>query len=77
MKNGKKIGWQRWLLAGISVLVIIGMWVYKTMTGRFAGMSPADALPMIITSFAVTCGKVALMAGVMLALRWIAGKVKG
>ena len=77
MKIEKKIGWQRWLLAGVSILVIIGMWVYKTMTGRFAGMSVADALPMMVTSFAVTCGKVALMAGVMLALRWVAGKIKG
>ncbi len=77
MEGKKKIGWQRWLLAGVSVLVIIGMWVYKTMTGRFAGMSAADALPMMVTSFAVTCGKVALMAGAMLALRWVAGKIKG
>lgn len=77
MECKKKIGWQRWLLAGVSILVIIGMWVYKTMTGRFAGMSMADTLPMMVTSFAVTCGKVALMAGVMLALRWVAGKIKG
>ena len=76
MKN-KKIGWQRWLLAGVSVLVIIGMWTYKTVTGQFAGMSAADTLPMVVTSFLVTCGKVALMTGVMLALRWVAGKVKG
>ena len=76
MKN-KKIGWQRWMLAGVSVLVIIGMWTYKTVTGQFAGMSAADTLPMVVTSFLVTCGKVALMTGVMLALRWVAGKVKG
>ena len=76
MKN-KKIGWQRWLLAGVSVLVIIGMWTYKTVTGQLAGMSAADTLPMVVTSFLVTCGKVALMTGVMLALRWVAGKVKG
>ena len=77
MKNEKKSGWQRWLLAGVSILVIIGMWTYKMALGRFAGMSAADALPMIITSFVVTCGKVALMTGVMLALRWVAGKIKG
>lgn len=76
MKNNK-IGWQRWLLAGAAVLVIIGMWAYKTATGQFAGVTATEALPMMVTGFIVTCGKAALMAGIILALRWIAGKVRG
>ena len=76
MKSEKKIGWQRWLLAGVAVLVIVGMWAYKMVTGQFVVMSEADTLPMMLTGFVVTCGKVTLITGVMLALRWIAGKVK-
>lgn len=76
MNRPKKSDWKRWLLAGVSVLVIVGMWVHKSLAGKFAEMSAADALPMIAVSVAVTGFKAMLITAVLMAARWIAGKVR-
>lgn len=76
MKSEKKISWQRWLLAVASIIAIIVMWTRKNVAGQFAGMSAADALPMIVINVAVTGAKVAVMAGVLLLARRIAAKLR-
>lgn len=76
MNRTKKSDWKRWLLAGVSVLVIIGMWVHKNVAGKFTEMSAADALPMIAVNVVVTGMKVLLITAVLMAARWIAGKIR-
>ena len=71
----KKEPW-RIVVALLSVGWIIGMWVKKDVTGIDATMSPADALPLVITTIAVTALKVLAIAAVILLLKWLARKIK-
>ena len=74
-KTDKKPVW-RIIVFWLSVAVIMLMWVYKGMTGTLSGMSLADALPMIAVSFVVTLVKVAVMAGILLLVKWVVSKIK-
>lgn len=52
------------------------MWVKKDVAGIYAGMSVEAALPLIVTTLAVSLLKTAALAGVILLVKWIIGKVK-
>ena len=60
-----------------SILYIVYMWVRKDVVGIYASLPPEDALPLLITTMAVFLGKVALLAAVILMLKWISGKIGG
>ena len=74
-KSQKKPAWRiAAFILGVAAIVV--MWAGKDVTSRFAGMSPEQALPMVVTSIAVTLLKVALMTGVVLLIKWLAGKIR-
>lgn len=52
------------------------MWVKKDVAGIYAAMPAEHALPMIVTTWAVSLLKTAALAGVILLVKWIIGKVK-
>lgn len=75
MKNQKKEPW-RIIVAIISVAFIIYMWVEKDVVAIYSSMPAEQALPLIVTTVAVTLVKVGLMTVGILFLKWIVGKFK-
>ena len=69
----KKEPW-RYIAAGISVIYIIYMWVQKDVAGIYAAMAPEQALPLAITTVAVSLAKVAALAGIILLVKWLTKK---
>jgi len=67
----------RILLAVLSAAFIVWMWVKKDAAGIYAAMPPEAAIPMIVTGLAVSLGKAALIAGGILLIKWILGKIGG
>ena len=64
-------------LGVVSILYIVYMWVRKDVVRIYASLPPEDALPLLIITVAVFLGKVALLAAVILLLKWISGKIGG
>ena len=60
-----------------AVVWIVTMWVKKDIAATLAAVPAAAALPMIVTSLAVTLVKVALMAGGIMLIKWLFGKIGG
>ena len=69
----KKDPW-RYVAAGISVLSIVCMWVKKDVAGIYAAMPADQALPLAMTTVAVSLAKAALLAGIILLISWLTGK---
>jgi len=67
----------RILLAALSAAFIVFLWVKKDIAGIYAAMPPEAAIPMIVTSLAVSLGKATLIAGGILLIKWILGKIGG
>ena len=65
----KKEPW-RILLALVSLAYIIFLWAYKGMDTA-ASLPEEAVLPLMVTTAAVSLGKAALLAGVLLLIRWI------
>ena len=63
-------------VAAASVIFIIAMWVKKDVASIYSQLSPADALPLLVTTVAVTALKAAALTGSLLLIRWIAGKIR-
>ena len=68
----KKEPW-RWIVFGLSVAYILYMFISKSGGGS---LPSGELLPMAVTGIAVTAVKVALIAGGILLLRWLASKLK-
>ncbi|MBR2848813.1 MAG: hypothetical protein IKB87_05100 [Clostridia bacterium] len=60
----------------LSVAFIVFMWVKKDITAIYAKMPSEDILPLFATTVAVSLLKVAAIAGAVLLIKWIVGKVK-
>ena len=75
MKKQQKEPW-RIIVGVLSIALIAFMWVKKDVAGIYAGMSVEAALPLIVTTLAVSLLKTAALAGVILLVKWIIGKVK-
>lgn len=75
MKKKQKEPW-RIIVGVLSIALIAFMWVKKDVAGIYTGMSVEAALPLIVTTLAVSLLKTAAMAGVILLVKWIIGKVK-
>lgn len=71
----KKEPW-RYVVAAISVIYIVYMWVQKDVAGIYAAMPPEQALPLAVTTVAVSLAKVAVLTGLILLAKWILGKFK-
>ena len=73
--NFKKEPWR--LVVGIAAIAyIVYMWIDKDLLSAFSGISAEQALPVAVTSAAVTITKVLLLAGAVLGIKFIADKLK-
>lgn len=73
--NFKKEPWR--LVVGLaSIVYIVYMWVNKDLLSDLTQIPVDGALPMAVTSIAVTIAKFALLAGAVLVIKLIANKVK-
>ena len=74
--NGKKREPWRIVVFIIAAAYIIYMWVEKDIVAIYSSMPPEQALPMAVTTIVVSLVKVAFIAGGILLVKWIAGKLK-
>lgn len=75
MNKQKKEPW-RIIVAILSIAFIIYMWVEKDIVSIYSSMPAEQALPLAVTTVAVSLLKVgALTVGILFA-KWIVGKVK-
>ena len=70
----KKEPW-RIVVFVLAVVCILWMQVKNDIAGTLVGVPKEQVLPMLVTGVAVTLLKVALLAGIVLLLKWIAGKL--
>lgn len=61
----------------ISIAFIVYTWVEKDILEIYATMPKEQIFPMIVTTLAVTLLKVAGIAGGILLVKWLAGKISG
>ena len=71
----KKEPW-RYAVAAIAVIYIIYMWAEKDLISVYGNLPSDQILPMAVTSVAVTLAKVALLAGAVFLVKWLAGKFR-
>ena len=75
MKGKKREPWR--VIAGIlSIGAIVYMGTEKDIAATYAALPKEQLLPVILTSLAVTLLKVATMAGGILLVKWIIGKIR-
>ena len=74
-ENKKKEPW-RIIVFIISVAYIVFMWVRKDIADIYVTMPAEQVVPLITTTVAVSLIKVAAIAGAVLLIRWVIGKVK-
>ncbi len=60
----------------IAVAFIILMWIKKDITEIYATMPSEQIAPVIVITVAVSLLKVAVIAGPILLIKWIVGKIK-
>ena len=75
MNKQKKDPW-RIVVFILAVAYIVYMWVEKDVLSIYATMPPEQALPLAVTTVAVSLMKVgALTAGILL-LKWVVNKIR-
>ena len=73
-KNNNKEPWR--IIVGIaSIAYILFMWVKKDIVSIYTTMPQEQIVPLIATTVAVSVFKVALIAGAILLIKWIIGKI--
>ena len=75
-KTPKKREPWRIAVAAASILFIVVMWVKKDVAAIYSQLAPEDALPLLVTTVAVTALKVAAMAGAIVLVKWIIRRIK-
>ena len=63
-------------LAVVSALYIVYMWTENDIASIYATMPQEQIVPMIITAVAASTLKLALLAGGILLVKWLYGKIK-
>ena len=75
MKEKKREPWR--IIVGLAAIAfIVYTWVEKDVAATYASLPQEQLLPMIMTTAAVTLLKIALMAGGILLIKWIVGKIR-
>ena len=75
MKEKKREPWR--IAAGIAAIAfIVYTWLEKDVLSTYANLPQEQLLPMIVTTAAVTLLKVALIAGGILLIKWVVGKIR-
>ena len=73
--NKKKEPWR--IVVGIlSIAFILYMWFKKDIAAIYATLPVEEAVPLIVTTILVSLAKVAVIAGGILLIKWIAGKMQ-
>ncbi len=72
----KKIEPWRIIVFVIAVAFIILMWIKKDIAEIYATMPSEQIAPVIVITVAVSLLKVAVIAGAVLLIKWIVGKIK-
>lgn len=75
-KSGKRIEPWRIVAFIIAVGFIVYTWIKKGVADIYAAMPADEALPLIVTTVAVSLLKVAAIACGILLIKWVIGKVK-
>ena len=75
-KTPKKREPWRIAVTAASILFIVVMWVKKDVAAIYSQLSPEDALPLLVTTVAVTALKVAAMAGAIVLVKWLIRKIR-
>lgn len=78
MENKNKEKKEPWrLIVGIiSIAYIVYMWVEKDIIAIFTTMPKEQVVPLVATTVVVSLIKVAAIAGGILLIKWIIGKIK-
>ena len=74
-KRRKKEPW-RIVVGVLAVAWIVFMWVKKDIVSIYTTMPKEQIVPLIVTALAVSLLKVAVLAGVILLVKWLWGKLK-
>ena len=72
----KKIEPWRIIVFVISVAFIIFIWTRKDIDNIYATMPTEQIFPLVVTTIAVSLLKITVIAGVVLLVKWIVGKIK-
>ena len=75
MSRLKKSPW-RIILSGVSLLLIGYLWAKKDIADLYAALLPEQVLPLIVTTAAVSVGKVAVWAAGVWGIKKLTGKRK-
>jgi hypothetical protein len=75
MNPKKKEPW-RIVVGLLSIAWIIWMWADKDVAAIYAAMPAEDALPLIVTTVAVSAAKVGVIAGAVFLIKWMLAKRK-
>ena len=73
-ENKKKEPW-RIIVFIIAVLFIVFMWVKNDVVSIYTTMPKEQVVPLIATTILVSLIKIAAIAGVVLLIKWIVGKI--
>ena len=78
MKKKEKKRTEPWriIVFVIAVAFIIYMWVKKDIAEIYTTMPKEQIAPLIVTTIAVSLLKVAVIAGAILLIKWIVGKIR-
>ena len=74
--NNQKNGQWRVIAAVVSAVYIVYMWSEKDILAVYGSMPLEQALPMIVTTVAVSLFKLGALAAGILLLKWIMAKFK-
>ena len=74
--NKRKIEPWRIIIFSISLAVIVFLWVRRDIAEIYTSMPAEQIAPLIATTIAVSFLKVALIAGVVILIKWVIGKIK-
>ena len=75
-KNDHKIEPRRIVVGTLSIAFIIFLWIKNDIASTLVTMPKEQAISLIVTTVVVSVVKVAVIAGVLLLVKWVIGKIK-
>ena len=75
MNVHKREPW-RIILGVLAIAFIVYMWAKKDIAAAYSTLPPEQLFPVLVTTIGVTLLKIGAMAGGILLLRWIIGKIR-
>ena len=75
MAHKKRALWKT-LVGILSIAFIVYMWIKKDIVAIYSTMPQEQIVPLVVTTTLVSLAKVIAIAGAILAVKWILGKIK-